>query len=298
MAPQTPLTPVHFFSHGSTMMLGEESESATYWKKCGDEALANGIEHVVMMGAHWAALGDAIEVAANPKPDKSPVAYVHPSKYVPYVLNPDLPMANRVCDLLKESGFNASLNEKFDFIHDTYLILIRMFPNGCPPTTIISMNARYDPHYHMKVGASLRSLRSEKILFIGTGGAVHNLYRNKWAPMMKYRDNFGFSTPPEKWALDFRQEFSDAFICAGSKTVGKTGGPGLRRRATALMKLPGYREAHGTDDHFMSALFVAGLCGSWEDEGIRGELGAEDWELTNMCNSQFTLGEWPKAIAV
>jgi hypothetical protein len=27
-------------------------------------------------------------------------------------------------------------------------------------------------------------------------------------------------------------------------------------------------------------------------------LGAEDWELTNMCNSQFTLGEWPKAVAV
>jgi aromatic ring-opening dioxygenase catalytic subunit (LigB family) len=49
MAPQAPLTPVHFFSHGSTMMLGEESKSATYWKKCGDEALANGIEHVVMM---------------------------------------------------------------------------------------------------------------------------------------------------------------------------------------------------------------------------------------------------------
>lgn len=43
------LTPVHFFSHGSTMMLGEESNSATYWKKCGDDALANGVRHVVMM---------------------------------------------------------------------------------------------------------------------------------------------------------------------------------------------------------------------------------------------------------
>jgi len=42
-------TPVHFFSHGSTMMLGEESNSATYWKKCGDAALANGIKHVVIM---------------------------------------------------------------------------------------------------------------------------------------------------------------------------------------------------------------------------------------------------------
>lgn len=47
--PSNQLTPVHFFSHGSTMMLGEESASATYWKKCGDDALANGIKHVVMM---------------------------------------------------------------------------------------------------------------------------------------------------------------------------------------------------------------------------------------------------------
>src|ERR1700761_7797620 len=43
------LTPVHWLSHGSTMMLGEESESATYWKKAGDEALANGIKGVIMM---------------------------------------------------------------------------------------------------------------------------------------------------------------------------------------------------------------------------------------------------------
>ena len=63
------------------MMLGEQSESADYWKQCGDEALANGIKGVVMMGAHWDATGDAIEVAMNPSPGKSPVAYVHPSKY-------------------------------------------------------------------------------------------------------------------------------------------------------------------------------------------------------------------------
>jgi hypothetical protein len=31
------------------MMLGEESESAAYWKKCGDEALANNIKGVVIM---------------------------------------------------------------------------------------------------------------------------------------------------------------------------------------------------------------------------------------------------------
>lgn len=31
------------------MMLGEESESADYWKKCGDEALAQNIKGVVIM---------------------------------------------------------------------------------------------------------------------------------------------------------------------------------------------------------------------------------------------------------
>jgi hypothetical protein len=43
------LAPVHFFSHGSIMMLGEESEAADYWKKAGDQALANKIKGVVMM---------------------------------------------------------------------------------------------------------------------------------------------------------------------------------------------------------------------------------------------------------
>ncbi|ESZ93896.1 aromatic ring-opening dioxygenase family protein [Sclerotinia borealis F-4128] len=284
MAPATSLTPVHFFSHGSTMMLGEESNSATYWKKCGDEALANGIKHVVIMGAHWATLGNEIEVASNPNPEKSPVAYVHPSKYVPYKLNPDIPMASRCVEFLRNYGFEAKLNDKFDWIHDTYLILIRMFPDGCPPTTIISMNARYDAHYHTKVGTALRPLRREDVLFIGTGGAVHNLYRNNWYQMLMYRDNFAMESPPDAAMLEFRQEFEDAMT--------KNSGPELRRALTMLMKLPTYRDAHGTDDHFMSAMFVAGLCGNLEDRGTMAVLGAEDWELKNMCNSQYTLGKW------
>lgn len=35
------------------MMLGEESESADYWKKCGDEALFQGIKGVIMMVILW-----------------------------------------------------------------------------------------------------------------------------------------------------------------------------------------------------------------------------------------------------
>jgi len=125
------LTPVHFFSHGSTMMLGEESTSATYWKKCGDEALAHGIKGVIMMGAHWDCLDDEIEVAMNPDPQKSPIAYVHPSKYVDYKLNPDLATGERCIEMLKQEGFNVKGNAKFDWIHDTFLVLSMSFPPPC-----------------------------------------------------------------------------------------------------------------------------------------------------------------------
>ncbi|KAJ9649318.1 hypothetical protein H2199_000093 [Coniosporium tulheliwenetii] len=275
------LTPVHFFSHGSTMMLGEESESADYWKKCGDEALANGIKGVVMMGAHWDCAGPSkIEVSTNPKPEKSPVAYVHPSKYVNYKLVPDLKGAQRCIEILSADGFDVSGNDKFDWIHDT----------GCPPTTIISMNSRFDPHFHMKVGASLRRLRSEGYLLIGTGGAVHNLYRNRWGPMLKYCDNFAQELPPEDWAMEFRQSVEDV--------ITNNSGPNLRRAMTRLMKHPQFRDAHATDDHFMSAMFFAGAAGSEDDTGTYGALKAETWELTNMCNSQFTSGVWSSSKAV
>ncbi|KAH8664058.1 Extradiol ring-cleavage dioxygenase, class III enzyme, subunit B [Xylariales sp. PMI_506] len=303
-----PMAPVHLFSHGSTMMLGEEHASADYWEKCGDEALANGVEHVVMMGAHWACSLPGILISANPNPGKSPVAYVDPAKYKNYALNPDLAYVPTLQAHLAAAGIPSEADPKFDWIHDTYLVLIRMFPRGCPPTTLLSMNQAYDPHFHVAVGAALRPLRARehRTLFIGSGGSVHNLYRNVWGPMLRYRDNFAQPTPPEPWALDFRQEVIAA-LCPGHEEVvplheatsGRrirgtrgAGGPLLRRKVTSLMKHPKYRDAHATDDHFMATMFIAGLCGGKGDESMIGELGAEDWELTNMCNAQFTIGTW------
>lgn len=280
----------------------------------------SGILTPAKQGAHWATTFDGVLISAHPNPGKSPVAYVHPSKYAAYALNPDLAFVPTLQAHLAAAGIPSRPDPTFDWIHDTYLVLIRMFPRGCPPTTIVSTQHRYDPHFHVAVGAALRPLRTDwaahRTLFIGTGGAVHNLYRNVWAPMLRYRDNFAQTRPPGSWAMDFRQEVVDAFVAGHTATHaidedaygtvlrsgggggnkkgngGGVGGPKLRRKITALMKHPKYRDAHATDDHFMPALFVAGLCGGKGDEGLVGELGAEDWELTNMCNSQFTIGSW------
>lgn len=35
-------------------MLGEDSDSANYWKKCGDQALRHDVRHIVIMVSHIA----------------------------------------------------------------------------------------------------------------------------------------------------------------------------------------------------------------------------------------------------
>ena len=293
-------------------MLGEESDSANYWQKCGEDARRHGVKHIIIMvcitqqdeevataeflqtdqtcqqGAHWATTHDEIQVATALSPGKDRIGGVHPRKYVDYKLVPDPAMAEMVIHLLRNAGFNCNANPTICWNHDIYTILIRMFPDGdMPPTTVLSCNARFDPHFHIRMGTALRSMREEPdVLFIGTGGAVHNLYRNLWGPITKYADNFALEVPPGNWALDFRQEFEDA--------MKKCSGPELRRALASLMKLPGFRDAHGTDDHYVSALFVAGLVGEEEDRGTPVVLAAEDWELGNMCNSQYTLGSWDR----
>lgn len=142
------------------------------------------------------------------------------------------------------------------------------------------MNARYDPHFHIEVGTALGPLRKEGYLIIGSRGAVHNLYRKKWEHMLQYRDNFARQTPPEAWALQFRQSV-EVWVTQNS-------GPRLRGALTRLMKHPQYRDAHASDHHFMAELFVAGAVGDKEDEGTYGKLCVETWELVSVGKSRIS----------
>jgi aromatic ring-opening dioxygenase catalytic subunit (LigB family) len=46
-------------------MLGERSAPAAYWEEVGRQALRQGVERIVMMGAHWECTGNRIEVSAK-----------------------------------------------------------------------------------------------------------------------------------------------------------------------------------------------------------------------------------------
>ena len=260
----------------------------------------------LLQGAHWNISGRKIHVAANPHPTPEPIALVKKPEWIHQKPNPDVATAHRCVDMLKSAGFDAVADPKFNWLIDTFPMLIRMFPNGMPPITIISQNSFFEPHFHIEIGKVLRPLREEGYLFIGSGGGVHNLYRTEWKYNYKWRDNFAQDRPPLATHLEFRQALEDV-ICKNG------GGPELKRGIVRLMKHPNYRDAHGTDDHYMPTCFVAGIVGEEEDRGDKAVLGAEVWELVcfaisinlvepqltlamqrNQCETQFCIGDWPE----
>jgi aromatic ring-opening dioxygenase catalytic subunit (LigB family) len=138
-----------------------------------------------------------------------------------YPINVDLDLAGKVVSLLTKAGFqDVEEDPSFDWRDDTITPARWMFPDGTPPATVVSLNARYNPVFHIKVGRALRKLRKEGIILCGTGGAVHNLYRNNWIPVLARGDNFQRGRVPAKWAVEFEKSVSD--VVANNKVRATT----------------------------------------------------------------------------
>jgi aromatic ring-opening dioxygenase catalytic subunit (LigB family) len=210
-----------------------------------------------------------------------PIGLVKKSEWAHYRPNADLATGARCVKMLKAAGFDAVEDPNFNWLIDTFPMLTRMFPDGCPPVTIISQNQFFEPHFHVAIGRALRPLRKEGYLFIGSGGGVHNLYRVHWNYNWRYRDTFAQELPPEGTHLEFRQALEDVLCKNG-------GGPEMKRAVVRLMKHPHFRDAHGTDEHFMPFCFAAGVVGEEEDRAEPVVLAAEVWELVSILQNSLT----------
>jgi aromatic ring-opening dioxygenase catalytic subunit (LigB family) len=210
----------------------------------------------------------------NPEPGKMPLINADPKIWKEFKPKTDLETGRRVINMLQDAGIDAEEDVTFNWMIDTEICLVGMFGMRCPPVTIISQDSHWDPWFHIKIGNTLRSLRKEGYLLIGSGGGTHNLYRTEWHHTLKYKDVFAMEHPPDEETLEFRQSLEDV-ICRNG------GGPNLRRGLARLMKHPYFRLAHGTDEHYVPACFVAGAVGEPEDQGTPGVLGAEVWELVS-----------------
>ena len=83
-------------------------------------------------------------------------------------------MAKHIRNLLQEGGLHCEPDPRKGLDHGAWIPVSIMFPESRPVVLQLSLHQSLDPALHFKLGESLRDLRREGVLIIGSGGITHN----------------------------------------------------------------------------------------------------------------------------
>jgi len=228
--------PSLFLAHGSPMSVLDKEYAAPLRKFASRQ---RGLRAIVAVSAHWQAPGP-LRVTSGPRP-----SLIYDFKGFPgwlyevaYPCPGDRAVAQMVAVMLQRAGIEARLDPQRGLDHGVWVPLSLAFPEATVPVIQVSLPLHSTPGQMIAIGRALAPLRSEHILFVGTGGVVHNL------DVVQMDDD---SAPPETWAVEFDTWVRER---AGDLDVGT-----LEKYASLA---PHAREAVPAPEHFDPLLFTMG----------------------------------------
>ena len=118
-------------------------------------------------------------------------------------------------------------------------MLLHAFPDASVPVVQLSINADKPLDYHLDLGARLAPLREQGVLIVASGNVVHNLRGMDWA----------LADDGYDWAQRFDEGARARMLTDPTEFATLDAHRGLRR-------------AVPTPDHFIPALYLAGLAGA------------------------------------
>jgi aromatic ring-opening dioxygenase catalytic subunit (LigB family) len=130
---------------------------------------------IVLISAHWE--GNTFEITSNPNPGLlyDYGGFPDAAYQITYPVSGDVPLANRLQQMLSNANLPATLNPNRQFDHGVFVPLKLMYPNADIPVVQISLHRSLDPKIHIQLGTALQSLCAEDILILGSGFSYHNL---------------------------------------------------------------------------------------------------------------------------
>ncbi len=228
--------PALFVGHGSPMNALQPNRHTMAWAEA---ARSMPVPRAILaISAHWYVGATAVTSMASPRtihdfsgfpPELFAVQYPAPGS--PW-------LAARTAEVLAPLGVVHD-DSAWGLDHGTWSVLVHMYPGADVPVVQLSIDATLGFDDHVRIGASLEALRAEGVLILGSGNLVHNLGRIDWTD-----DEGG-----HRWAEDFdawaREVLADDPVRLA----------GARERTDFAL-------AHPTPDHFVPALYVAGIAGA------------------------------------
>jgi 4,5-DOPA dioxygenase extradiol len=227
------LMPAAFFGHGNPMNALSENRYTGAWRAFGNSVPRPRV--ILVVSAHWYI--NATAVTAMPRPRTIHDFYGFPQELfeVQYPA-PGLPdLAAEISDVVKPTWVGADA-DSWGIDHGTWSVLVHAFPDASIPVVQLSINASKPLDYHLALGAKLHALRSRGVLVITSGNVVHNLRGMDWS----------LADDGYDWAQRFDEAAKERMLSD------PTGFASLDAHAD-------YAHAVPTPDHFIPALYLAGL---------------------------------------
>jgi 4,5-DOPA dioxygenase extradiol len=260
------LMPAAFFGHGNPMNALSDNRYTAAWRAFGESVPRP--RAILVVSAHWYI--NATAVTAMPRPRTIHDFYGFPQELfdVQYPA-PGLPgLAEEISDAVHPTWVGADI-DSWGIDHGTWSVLVHAFPDASIPVVQLSINADKPLDYHLGLAAKLHDLRSRGVLVIASGNVVHNLRGMDW----------NLADGGYDWAQRFDEAAKEQMLTAPAGFAG-------------LDAHRDYGHAVPTPDHFIPALYLAGLADAAGVAGLGAapEVLVDGYAYGSLSMTAYTLG--------
>jgi 4,5-DOPA dioxygenase extradiol len=254
--------PAAFFGHGNPMNALELNRYTSSWRAFGQAVPRP--RAILVISAHWYI--NATAVTAMPRPRTIHDFYGFPEELfaVQYPAPGSPELYDEIAEAVEPTWVGADV-DSWGIDHGTWSVLVHAFPDASIPVVQLSINADKGFDYHLRLGAQLGPLRDTGVLVVASGNVVHNLRGMDWA-----RKDEGF---------DWARRFDEA---ATERMTDDPAG------FASLDGHPDFRLAAPTPDHFIPALYLAGLASVADAEST--SVLVDGCAYGSMSMTAYTLG--------
>ncbi|KRX07794.1 Extradiol ring-cleavage dioxygenase, class III enzyme, subunit B [Pseudocohnilembus persalinus] len=269
---QSILLPMLYLSHGGPTTSFRDynlydkdvvNSYCDFLEKFGKNLRKNGqIKNIIVVSAHFERSKFAILQGEKPKTIHDH-GFSEIFDYQSKSRN-NLVLAQDLYEQLKQEGLEVEKEYGWGYDHGVWSITKLIDPDGEIPCLSISVNRKWDPQQHIKLGKILGKLRDENLI-VASGSASHNL--REFFTQVQYGIKSKFSQQIKS--------FNDQVI---EILVKKTGNERVQK-AVDLLKHKDYKINHPSDEHFFpvfvgvgAALNSKGKIFSYDPTGISTSL--------------------------
>ena len=269
--------PAAFFGHGSPMNALEQNDYTETWRRFGESVPRPGA--ILVISAHWYINATAVTAMPSPKTIHDFYAFPEDLFAVQYPAPGSPELAAEIAEVVKPTWMGLD-RDSWGIDHGTWSVLVHAFPDADIPVLQLAINAMKPAEYHVDLGTKLAALRRQGVMIIGSGNIVHNLHRVDFR-----QENAGFD-----WAHRFNEATMACLLDA----------PG---DAARLIEHPDYDLAAPTPDHFIPALYFAGLAATDDSKAnvlidgyLAGSLSMTAYGLVGHCPTSTTVDSGAAAL--